>query len=84
MSDTSDFKKGMIETNGIELHYVEYGEGPLVIFCHGWPESWYSWRHQIRAVGNQGYRAVALHMRGYGDSTKPANIDAYSLSLIHI
>jgi len=80
MSDTSDFKKGMIETNGIELHYVEYGEGPLVIFCHGWPESWYSWRHQIRAVGNQGYRAVALHMRGYGDSTKPANIDAYSIS----
>ena len=80
MSDTSDFKKGTIETNGIELHYVEYGQGPLVIFCHGWPESWYSWRHQIRAIGDQGHRAVALHMRGYGDSTKPTNIDAYSIS----
>lgn len=80
MSDTSDFKSGVIDTNGIEIHYAEYGEGPLVIFCHGWPESWYSWRHQIREIGSKGYRAVALHMRGYGRSSRPENIEAYSIT----
>jgi pimeloyl-ACP methyl ester carboxylesterase len=79
MTDTSDFKQGSFHTNGIELHYAEYGEGPLVILCHGWPESWYSWRHQIRAIGENGYRAVALHMRGYGRSTRPENIEEYGL-----
>lgn len=80
MSNSSDFKSGVVNTNGIEIHYAEYGEGPLVIFCHGWPESWYSWRHQLRAIGSAGYRAVALHMRGYGRSSRPENIEAYSIT----
>ena len=74
------FKSGALNSNGIEIHYEEKGEGPLVIFCHGWPESWYSWRHQLNMIGSNGYRAVALHMRGYGRSTKPENIEAYSIT----
>ena len=74
------FKSGSLQSNGIEIHYVEKGEGPLVIFCHGWPESWYSWRHQIREIGSKGYRAVALHMRGYGKTTKPEDIEAYNIT----
>ena len=76
----NDFKSGALHSNGIEIHYEETGEGPLVIFCHGWPESWYSWRHQLNEIGSNGYRAVALHMRGYGLSTKPENIEAYSIT----
>ena len=74
------FKQGMLNTNGIEIHYVEKGEGPLVLFCHGWPESWYSWRHQIEEIGSKGYRAVALHMRGYGKTTKPEDVEAYGIT----
>lgn len=77
---THDFKHDKLDANGIEIHYVEHGEGPLVIFCHGWPESWYSWRHQIRAIGDAGYRAVALQMRGYGKTSRPENIEAYGLT----
>ena len=75
-----DFQHGVVDSNGIEVHYAEHGSGPLVVFCHGWPESWYSWRHQLRAIGDQGYRAVALHMRGYGKTTVPEDIEAYSIS----
>src|SRR5258708_3339443 len=58
----------MIETNGIRLHVAEQGEGPLVILCHGFPECWYSWRHQLRALAKAGFRAVAPDLRGYGRS----------------
>jgi pimeloyl-ACP methyl ester carboxylesterase len=68
-----------LDANGINIHYVEAGEGPLVVFCHGWPESWYSWRHQLPAVAEAGYRAVALSMRGYGHTSAPEDIDAYSI-----
>ena len=67
-----------IATNGIELNIAEQGEGPLVIMCHGFPESWYSWRHQFQAIADAGYHAVAPDMRGYGDSDKPTAIDAYN------
>jgi len=80
MSGITNFKEGAIDVNGIELHYVEHGRGPLVVFCHGWPESWYSWRHQLQAIGDAGYRAVALHMRGYGKTSRPDDIEAYSIS----
>jgi len=69
-----------IEANGISIHYVSQGEGPLVVFCHGWPESWYSWRHQIPAIADAGYQAVALSMRGYGQSSAPQDINAYSIN----
>src|ERR1700721_2935058 len=68
-----------IETNGIRLAIAEAGSGPLVVLCHGFPESWYSWRHQLPALAQAGFRAVAPDMRGYGGSDKPEAIDQYTL-----
>ena len=69
-----------VDANGINVHLVSCGEGPLVLFCHGFPESWYSWRHQLPAVAEAGFRAVAMDMRGYGGTGKPADIGAYTIS----
>ncbi|WP_425149013.1 alpha/beta fold hydrolase, partial [Candidatus Binatus sp.] len=55
----SDLQHKFVNTNGIRMHYVEQGAGPLVVLCHGWPESWYSWRHQIPALAAAGFRVVA-------------------------
>lgn len=71
---------GTITANGIQIHYAAQGKGPLVLLCHGFPESWYSWRHQLPALAGAGYRAVALDMRGYGGTSKPQAIGAYNLS----
>ena len=60
-------------------HLVEQGDGPLVLLVHGFPESWYSWRHQLPALAAAGYRAVALDVRGYGRSSKPAAESAYRM-----
>ena len=68
-----------VEANGIRMHIAEQGEGPLVLLCHGFPESWYSWRHQLAALAAAGFRAVAPDMRGYGQTERPAAIDAYTL-----
>ncbi len=76
----TDTKHGTLAANGISIHYVEQGSGPLVLMCHGFPESWYSWRHQLPALAAAGYRAVALDMRGYGGTSKPQAISSYSLS----
>lgn len=65
------------EANGVRLHYVEAGEGPLVVLLHGFPEFWYSWRHQIPALADAGYHVVAPDMRGYNLSEKPAGWRAY-------
>lgn len=65
--------------NAIHMRYAEGGTGPLVLFCHGWPESWYSWRHQLEAVSGAGFRAVAPDMRGYGGTQSPEPIDQYTL-----
>jgi pimeloyl-ACP methyl ester carboxylesterase len=69
----------MIETNGIRLHVAEQGEGPLVILCHGFPECWYSWRHQLPALANAGFRAVAADLRGYGQSDRPEDVEKYTI-----
>src|SRR5215472_8537245 len=69
----------MVEANGIHLHLAEQGEGPLVVLCHGFPESWYSWRHQLTALSGAGFQAVAPDMRGYGRSDRPEAIDQYTL-----
>jgi len=61
------------------MRYAEIGSGPLVLFCHGWPESWYSWRHQLTAVAAAGFRCVAPDMRGYGGTQAPEPIDQYTL-----
>ena len=68
-----------ISANGIELFVREQGQGPLVILCHGWPELSYSWRHQIPAIAGAGYHVVAPDMRGFGRTTAPADIEAYSI-----
>ena len=65
--------------NTIHMRYAEAGSGPLVLLCHGWPESWYSWRHQLQAVSAAGFRAVAPDMRGYGGTQSPEPIDQYTL-----
>lgn len=77
---TPPFEHADIAANGITIHTVSSGSGPLVLFCHGFPESWYSWRHQLPVVAAAGFRAVALDMRGYGGTSKPADVGAYSLS----
>jgi pimeloyl-ACP methyl ester carboxylesterase len=69
----------MIETNGIRLHVAEQGDGPLVILCHGFPECWYSWRHQLRALAKAGFRAVAPDSRGYGLSDGPEEVEKYTI-----
>jgi pimeloyl-ACP methyl ester carboxylesterase len=68
-----------IKTNGIELHIAEAGAGPLVLLIHGFPESWYSWRHQLPALAEAGFHAVAPDVRGYGSSDAPEAIEAYSM-----
>ena len=65
--------------NGIRYHYAETGQGPLVIMIHGFPELWYSWRHQLAALANAGYHAVAPDLRGFGESEVSPNVHDYSL-----
>lgn len=71
-------KQRRVATNGIELNIAEAGEGPLVLLLHGFPESWYSWRHQFDPIAKAGYHVVAPDMRGYGQSDKPREIEAYN------
>jgi pimeloyl-ACP methyl ester carboxylesterase len=68
-----------IKTNGITMRVAEAGAGPLVLMVHGWPESWYSWRHQLPALAEAGFHAVAVDVRGYGGSDAPEGIEAYSM-----
>jgi pimeloyl-ACP methyl ester carboxylesterase len=67
-----------VKANGIQIRYAEIGTGPLLLFCHGWPESWYSWRHQLVALAAAGYRCVAPDMRGYGGTEAPPAIESYT------
>ena len=76
---TTAIKHHTVETNGIRMHVAEAGEGFPVVFCHGFPELWYSWRHQLEALAAAGYRAIAPDQRGYGDTDAPAAIEAYSI-----
>src|SRR2546429_6373872 len=67
-----------IPVNGIEMFLLEQGEGPLVVLCHGWPELSYSWRHQVPALAAAGFHVVAPDMRGYGGTSAPPDISAYT------
>src|SRR5271155_4108541 len=67
-----------VEANGIPIHFAEAGSGPVVLLCHGFPESWYSWRHQLKALADAGYRAIAPDMRGYGQTDRPDEIERYT------
>ena len=68
-----------ITANGIRIHLAEQGQGPVVLLCHGFPESWYSWRHQLPALAAAGFHAVAPDMRGYGQTDRPHDIDQYTV-----
>jgi pimeloyl-ACP methyl ester carboxylesterase len=68
-----------IRTNGIAMHIAEQGEGPTVVLCHGFPELWYSWRHQIAALADAGYHVVAPDQRGYGATERPQAIEDYDI-----
>jgi pimeloyl-ACP methyl ester carboxylesterase len=68
----------IIKANGINLNVIEQGEGPPVLLCRGFPESSYSWRHQIDALANAGFHAIAPDMRGYGKSDRPEAINTRS------
>src|SRR5881227_938301 len=65
--------------DGVRLHFVEAGAGPPVILLHGFPEFWYSWRHQLPALAAAGYRALAPDLRGYNTSGRPVGVEAYRL-----
>jgi pimeloyl-ACP methyl ester carboxylesterase len=67
-----------IETNGIRMHIAEAGQGPLVLLLHGFPESWYSWRHQLMALAQSGYHVVAPDQRGYGQTDCPSEVEQYT------
>lgn len=71
-----------VPANGIELHVAEAGQGPPVVLCHGFPELWFSWRHQLPALARAGYRAIAPDMRGYGESSIPQEVEAYDVLTI--
>jgi pimeloyl-ACP methyl ester carboxylesterase len=68
-----------VDTNGIRMHVAEAGSGFPVLFCHGFPELWYSWRHQLHALADAGFRAIAPDQRGYGETDAPAEIGKYSM-----
>ncbi|KAJ4954432.1 hypothetical protein NE237_011215 [Protea cynaroides] len=68
----------MVSVNGIQMHIAEKGQGPVVLLLHGFPQLWYSWRHQIIALASHGYRAVAPDLRGYGDTDAPPSSTSYT------
>jgi pimeloyl-ACP methyl ester carboxylesterase len=74
-----ELKHRIVQANGLRIHVAEQGEGPLVLLCHGFPETWYSWRHQLSALADAGFRAVAPDMRGYGETESPEAVEEYSL-----
>jgi pimeloyl-ACP methyl ester carboxylesterase len=78
-----ELRQRSVSANGIRVHVAEAGEGPLVLLVHGFPESWYSWRHQLPALAGAGYRVAAIDVRGYGRSSRPAAIEAYRM-LAHV
>ena len=75
----TQFTHKRVETNGITMHVVEAGSGFPVLLCHGFPELWYSWRHQMRALADAGFHAIAPDQRGYGDTDAPQSIESYSI-----
>ncbi|GAA3661463.1 alpha/beta hydrolase [Nonomuraea antimicrobica] len=68
-----------LDVRGLRMHVAEAGTGPLVLLLHGWPESWYSWRHQLPALAAAGYHAVAPDQRGYGDTDVPDRVEDYTI-----
>ncbi|HXW84200.1 MAG TPA: alpha/beta hydrolase [Candidatus Binataceae bacterium] len=74
----AEIKHRFVDTNGIRMHIAECGAGFPVVMCHGFPEMWYSWRHQLRALADAGFHAIAPDLRGYGDTDSPPNIEDFT------
>ncbi|XP_023736197.3 uncharacterized protein LOC111884109 [Lactuca sativa] len=74
----------MVAVNGINMHVAELGTGPTILFIHGFPELWYTWRHQILYLASHGYHAVALDLRGYGDTTGAPTSDPTKFTTLHV
>lgn len=70
------------DSGGVKIHYAALGQGPLVVLIHGFPDFWYSWRHQMRALADANYRVAAVDLRGYNGSDKPKGVDAYAMPLL--
>jgi pimeloyl-ACP methyl ester carboxylesterase len=73
-------RHGVVRANGIRIHFVEEGEGPMIVLLHGYPESWLTWERQLTPLAQAGYRVVAPDLRGYGRSSRPVRVDAYRIS----
>jgi len=75
---------GTADSNGVKIHYASYGktDGPLIVMVHGFPDFWYTWRDQMQVLGDAGYRCVAMDLRGYNLSDKPAGVENYDMRLL--
>jgi epoxide hydrolase 4 len=78
----SRVKHGYADSGGVRIHYAELGTGPLVVMMHGFPDFWYTWRHQMVALAAAGYRVAAMDLRGYNLSDKPAGEASYDMKLL--
>ena len=78
----TELREGYAEVGDVKLHYVEAGEGPLLVLLHGFPEFWYGWRLQIKPLAEAGFRVVAPDTRGYNLSSKPEGFEAYGVDLL--
>ena len=79
MMEIAGLSRHAVDAFGTRIHVAEVGSGPMVLFIHGFPESWYSWRHQMSVVAEAGMHAVAIDVRGYGLSDAPEEVGAYRL-----
>jgi epoxide hydrolase 4 len=73
---------GYADSGGVRIHYAELGKGPLVVMMHGFPDYWYTWRHQMDALAAAGYRVAAMDLRGYNLSDKPTGEASYDMKLL--
>ena len=71
-----------VEANGLRMRIADQGTGPVVLLCHGFPETAYAWRHQIEALSAQGYRVIAPDLRGFGGTDAPETVEAYALQML--
>ncbi|MDP6930213.1 MAG: alpha/beta hydrolase [Planctomycetota bacterium] len=79
--DSNDITHGFVDSGGVKIHYASQGKGPLVVFLHGFPDYWYTWRHQMAALSKD-HQAVAIDLRGYNKSDKPEGGEAYDMALL--
>ena len=77
-----ELREGYAEVGDVTLHYVEAGDGPLIVLLHGFPEFWFGWRLQIAPLVAAGFRVVAPDTRGYNLSSKPEGFEAYAVDLL--